>query len=142
MRIPFKAVREVVDPSGEYWGIYVSRVAPVGWKEGKSGFDDSPVDGREAIAELPLMLMAFLWSSILVPLLRLILLTPFAIVRGRRSNCVWIYAETLYGGSRETRIWTTTSLQTDGVVDEIATALQQGKVAQPAGAVYSGSREN
>jgi hypothetical protein len=141
MRLPFGAVRKVVDPDGEYWGIYTSRTAPVGWKEGQySGPDD--MDGRFGIVALPLMLFDLVWSSLVIPVLRLIFITPFASIKGRRSNAVWIYAVTLYGAARETRTWTTTVDQADSVINEIANALEEGKITQPAGAVYSGSRDD
>lgn len=128
-----------MDPSGEHSGLFVSRTAPVGWKQGV--YDDPLGDSvgiEGALVELPFMLVGFLWSSILMPMLRIALLGPFAVVRGRRSGAAWIRAVTLYGESRETRMWTTTIDQVDGVLDEIALGLAEGKVVQPADAFYSG----
>ncbi len=46
------------------------------------------------------------------------------------------------GFDRETRTWTTTLDQVDSVLDEIVLGLQQGKVVQPTGAVYSGEQDD
>jgi hypothetical protein len=74
-----------------------------------------------------------------VPLLRLILLMPFALVKGRRSHAARIEAM-CFTPPPETRTWTITVDQIDSVLEEIVQGLAQGKVVQPVGAVYSGSR--
>jgi hypothetical protein len=133
----------VTDPSGQQWELYVSRAPLPAWKEGNNnGWNDDPMFGGPAVlVELPLMLISFVWSSILAPLLRVLFLTPFAVVRGRRSQAAQIQA-ICWVPARETRTWTTTIDQVDSIVDEIATGIEAGKVVQPAGAVYSGSQTN
>jgi hypothetical protein len=132
----------VTDPAGNEWELYVSRIEAPQWKEGNpSGFgDDGPsaFDGPLFLLDIPLAVVGFLWSSIVVPLLRFAVLMPFAVVRGRRSHAARIDAICFYP-DRETRTWTTTIDQVDSVLDEIAKGLEAGKIPQPAGAVYSGS---
>jgi len=131
----------VTDPSGQEWELYVSRVALPEWKDGAyDSWNDDPMpfEGPAFILEIPLMLVGFVWSSILVPLLRLIFLTPFAVVRGRRSHAARIDAICFFP-SQETRTWTTTLDQVDSVLNQIALGIEEGKVVQPIGAVYSGS---
>jgi len=147
MRRPFKPVRTVTDPTGETWELYVSRVALPAWKQGgyNSLLDEPAMGGgwgRDSVLELPFALIGFLWSSILVPFLRLLFLTPFAVVKGRRSQSARIQAMCFSGFDRETRTWTTTIDQVDSVLEEIALGLQQGKVVQPTGAIYSGEQDD
>ena len=120
----------------------MSKTALPAWKEGDYAGHDltgDPVFDRFALLELPFMLVGFLWSSILLPLLRFVLVLPFAVVKGRRSRAVRIEAVTAFP-VREVLLWTTTDGQVDGVLDEIAAGLAEGKVARPVGAVYSGSQ--
>lgn len=133
-----RPARTVTSPSGDSWELYVSKTALPAWREGNNAF--SP--GMEAacpeigLVELPLMVLAFLWSSILVPLARMVVLLPIAVIRGRRSHAVRIEALNVF--PREVLLWTTTDVHKDRVLDEIAAGLAQGKVVQPAGSVYAG----
>jgi hypothetical protein len=137
---PFRPRRKVTDPTGQEWELYVCRVELPEWKESYDswGEDPMPFTGPAALLELPLMLISFLWSSLLVPLLRLVFLTPFAVVKGRRSQAAQIQAICFFP-YRETRTWTTTLDQVDSVLNQIALGIEVGKVVQPIGAVYSGS---
>ena len=140
---PFRPARQVTDPQGQEWELYVSRVAPPAWKEGgyNSLVDSPPIlPGPLILLDLPLAFLGFLWSSILMPFLRFVLLTPFAVVKGRRSHSARIEAMCFYP-EPETRTWTTTPDQVESVLDEIVLGLQEGKIVQPTGAVYSGSHE-
>lgn len=150
MRRPFRPVRTVIDPAGDEWELYISRIVMPDWREG--GYNavvDAPgemVPAGPAIGlmllDVPFALVGFVWSSVIVPALRLVLLTPFAVIKGRRSHAAsilaicWSYS----GGGSETRTWTTTIDQADSVLNEVARGLEEGKTVQPQGAVYSGSR--
>jgi hypothetical protein len=143
MARPFRPKRKVTDPWGKEWQLFVSRFALPEWKEGEyNGWIDSGpssrFDGPLFLLELPVALIDFLWSSILLPLLRILFLMPFAVVKGRRSQAARIEAICFFP-SRETRTWTTTLDQVDSVVNQIALGIEEGKVVQPIGAVYSGS---
>ena len=134
-----RPARTVTSPSGDYWELYVSRTALPAWREGDSDFQP----GFEAsyapvgLLELPIILLSFLWSSILVPLARVLVLLPIAVLRGRRSHAVRIEALSPYP-QRQVLLWTTTDVHKERVLDEIAAGLAQDKVVCPAGAVYSG----
>ena len=123
-------------PDG-YWEIYVSKTALPGWIEGRGGdrelTNDQPLD----LLTLPFAFLGVLWSILVRPLLRFAVLLPLAVVRGRRSRAVRIEAVNAFP-EREVLLWTTTDGQLDGVLDEIVAGLAEGKVVQPAGAVYSG----
>ncbi len=143
MRVPFRAVQTVVDPSGDYWGLYVTRTVPERRGPGAPAlFDDSmigfPFGDSITMLALPVAVVDFAWSCLLVPLGRAVVRTPGAFVRGRRSNVAWIQAVRLYGAPRRTRTWTTTINDAPGAVDAIAAGLQRGRVVQPRGAVYAG----
>lgn len=143
MARPFRPRRRVTDPSGQEWELYVSRVALPQWKEGEYdgwvGDGASRIEGPLFLLELPFAVVDFLWSSILVPLLRLLFLAPFAVIKGRRSQAARIEAISFFP-SQETRTWTTTLDQVESVVNQIALGLEEGKIVQPIGAVYSGSQ--
>ncbi len=135
----FRAARTVTSPSGDYWELYVSKTTLPAWREGNSGFDPGleAVNPEIGLFELPLMILAFLWSSILVPLTRVVVLLPIAVMKGRRSHAVRIEAVNTFP-HRQVLLWTTTDVHKDRVLDEIAAGLAQGKVVYPSGAVYSG----
>jgi len=125
--------------------VYVSRFAGPVWQEGgnEGSVDDPGVLGTRSdavLVEIPLAVIGFLWSSILVPLLRFVFVVPFAVLKARRSRSVWIEAMCFYP-EPETRTWSTTAEQVESSLDEIVVGLQEGKVVQPKGAVYLGSRE-
>jgi hypothetical protein len=143
MRLPFRPRRKVIDPWGSEWELRVSRVVLPVWKEGAyNSFDDaSPIDGPAFMLELPIALLGFVWSSILLPMLRFVILTPFAIVRGRRTQAARIEAICWFP-VRETRTWATTLDQAASVLNQIALGIEEGKVVQPIGAVYTGTRED
>ena len=134
-----RPARKVTTPSGDYWELYVSKTALPAWREGSSDF----TPGVEAcnpgmgLLELPFMLLSFVWSSILVPFARVLVLLPISVVRGRRSHAVRIEALNTYP-HRQVLLWTTTDVHKDRVLDEIAAGLAEGKVVCPSGAVYSG----
>jgi hypothetical protein len=138
---PFRPARTVTDPQGQQWELYVSRAAVPSWKEG--GYDGlldnaSPADGAAILFEIPLAIVGFLWSCILLPLLRFLALTRIAILRGRRSKSARIEALCLYPEA-ETRTWITTLDQATSVLNQVALGLEEGKVVQPVGAFYAGS---
>ena len=139
---PVRAVRTVTDPSGQQWELYVSRVALPAWRQGGyNGWldDPGPGDGRAFLLELPFALVGFVWSGLVWPALRFLCLFPGAVVKGRRSHAARIEAVSIYP-EEETRLWTTTTDMVDSVLNQIALGLEEGRVVQPVGAVYSGSR--
>ena len=135
----FRPARKVTTPTGDYWELYVSKTRLPSLDGGRAGTHE---DG-DAFAPvflpfaLVLGLLEAIWWGILVPLARLVALLPVAWLRGRRSRAVRIEALNPYSGG-EVLLWTTTEGQVDGVLDEIAAGLAEGKIVQPAGAVYSG----
>jgi len=136
----FRPAATVTSPSGDYWELYVSKTALPAWT-GNDG-DDIGMGGLETtdagFFELPFMLLAFVWANIIVPLARVVVLLPLAVVRGRRSHAVRIEAVKTFP-QREVLLWTTTDAHRQRVLEEIVGGLGQGKVVQPAGAVYSGA---
>jgi magnesium transporter len=135
----FRPARKVTSPSGDYWELYVSKTALPAWREEGDGFEPGveAVNPEIGIVELPMVILDFLWSSILVPLARMMVLLPIAAVKGRRSHAVRIEAVTTFP-QQHVLLWTTTDVHKDRVLDEIAAGLAQGKVVRPSGAVYSG----
>lgn len=137
----FRPATTVTSPSGDYWELYVSKTALPAW-QGTNADDIDPggmnVGADLGLLELPLMLLAFLWAQLLVPLARLVVLLPVAVVRGRRSRAVRIEAVTTYP-QRQVLLWTTTEAYWRNVLDEIVAGLAEGKVVQPENAVYSGA---
>ena len=136
----FRAAKTVTSPNGDYWELYVSKTALPVWR----GTDVDDVADMTAygsaglLVELPLMVLAFIWANLLVPLARFAVLLPASVVRGRRSRAVRIEAVKTFP-RREVLLWTTTDAHKARVLDEVAAGLAQGKVVQPAGAVYSGA---
>lgn len=137
----FRPVRTVTSRSGQYWELYVSKTTLPEWREGSVGaFESEPLGGGGfGPFELLLGLPAAVWGGLVRPLLRVVVLLPFAWMRGRRSRAIRIQALSPYP-SRQVLLWTTTEGQVDGVLDEIAAGLAEGKVVQPVGAVYSGAQ--
>ena len=137
----FRPATTVTSPSGDYWELYVSKTALPAWK-GTDADDINPGGMNTGtdigLLELPVMLLAFLWAQLLVPLARLAVLLPVAVVRGRRSRAVRIEAVTTYP-QRQVLLWTTTDAYWRTVLDEIAAGLAEGKVVQPENAIYSGA---
>ena len=127
-------------PSGDYWELYVSKTALPAWREGHAG-ERSDTQTYFDLLQLPFMIVSALWSSIVFPLLRVVALLPFAIVRGRRSRAVRIEAVNTFP-TREVLLWTTTDGLVEGVLDDIVAGLAAGKVVQPVGAVYSGAQRD
>jgi hypothetical protein len=134
----FRPARTVTGPHGEYWELYVSKTALPAWREREpGGLEYGTGDARSDLLELPLMVVGALWGMLIAPLLRFVVLLPFAFVRGRRSRAVRIEAVNGFP-RREVYLWTTTDDGVERVLDEIASGLAAGKFVQPEGAVYSG----
>jgi hypothetical protein len=135
----FRPARKVTTPTGDYWELYVSKTRLPSLDGGREGMHED--GGVLAPMFLPfalvLGLLEALWWGILVPLARVLVLLPVAWVRGRRSRAVRIEAVNPYPPG-EVLLWTTTEGQVSGVLDEIAAGLAEGRIVQPAGAVYSG----
>jgi hypothetical protein len=138
--VGFRPVRIVREPTGREWELYKSRTTLPSWQEGADGdrFDDFFLPGPLGLLSLPFMLVATMWSTVIEPGLRFLLLLPAAIVKGTRSHAMRIEAVS-YFQVQETRVWTTTSDMADSVLNQIALGLEEGKIVQPIGSVYSGS---
>lgn len=137
----FRPARTVTGPSGEYWELYVSKTALPAWRPGNSSGPEpweEPAIGGSALIELPLMLAGFLWSCVLLPVLRFAVALPVSFAKGRRSRAVRIEAVNPFP-RREVLLWTTTDGQVERVLDEIVAGLAAGKIARPVGTVYSGA---
>ena len=134
----FRPARKVTTASGEYWELYASKTALPPWAPSE-GFQPgvAALTPQIGLLELPTMVLSFLWSSILLPLARVVVLMPIAVVRGRRSHAVRIEAVSTFP-RRQVLLWTTTDVHKNRVLDEIAAGLAQGKIVRPSGAVYSG----
>ena len=130
----FRPARTVNCANGDYWELYVSKTAQPSWKG--SDFDDELGWDGTMFGVIP-ALAATLWTSLVRPLGRALVLLPVAVVRGRRSRAVRIEAVATFP-QRQILLWTTTDVHRDRVLDEIATGLAQGKIVRPAGAVYTG----
>lgn len=135
----FRPARTVTSPSGEHWELYVSKTVLPSWSEGRAGASEDPWPGTAGLVGLVLAVPAAVWAGIVRPLLRLVVLLPVAWARGRSSRAVQIHALSPYPSRREL-LWTTTEGQAEGILEEIAAGLAEGKVVQPAGAVYSGAQ--
>ena len=128
----------MTSPTGDYWELYVSKTALPGWRGGDgdlSYFETGTIQGD--LLQLPVILASILWTTILMPLGRALVLLPASMVRGRRSRAVRIEAVKTYP-NRQVLLWTTTDAHLPRVLDEIAAGLAQDKIAEPSGAVYSG----
>jgi hypothetical protein len=129
----FRPARKVTTPNGDYWELYVSKTALPAWK----GSDADALGWDGDLVELPLTMLTALWANLILPLARVVFLLPMAVVRGRRSRAVRIEAVQTFP-QRQVLLWTTTDVHRERVLDEIAAGLSQGKIARPAGCVYSG----
>ena len=136
----FRPAAAVTSPSGDYWELYVSKTALPAWKG--TDADDIDPGGMNATAlglfDIPFMVLGFVWANLVVPLARVAVLLPVAVVRGHRSRAVRIEAVKTFP-QREVLLWTTTDAHRQRVLDEIVAGLAQGKVVQPEAAVYSGA---
>lgn len=142
-----RAKRQVVDPYGIHWGIYVTRSAlprdsalPGPYSRNTKIFD-APSSGDVMLGESGVLeALSFMIFGAILKLAGWPFRVFYRQAKGRQSGAIRIEAISLYG-PREVRHWATTPDQLDGVLKEIADALEAGHVAQPVGAVYIGTRE-
>ena len=133
----FRPARKVSCPNGEYWELYASKTRLPSWRE--AGIE--PRTSGDPIFDIPIAVFCVVWGILVAPLLRVLVLLPLAVVRGRRSRAIRIEAVRTYP-EREVLLWTTTDGSVEVVLDEIAAGLAAGKVVQPEGAVYSGREDD
>lgn len=88
------------------------------------------------VIEIPL----FIVLCLVVPLLRFVVLMPWTIVRGLRSQRLRVEAVTFYPW-HESHLWFTNRDHVDEVVRQVARGFTMGDVAQPLGADFRGSRQ-
>ena len=136
----FRAARQVTDPNGRHWEIYVSRSELPKWRPLDRDYDNT-VDywWWAPVLYMVLFLPLFLAYQVLVPLFRALFELPGLILRGRRSGIRIVEAITFWP-AKETYTWTTTGDHVQRVVDQVARGLEQGDFAQPLGATFRGSR--
>ena len=134
----FRPARKVSCPNGDYWELYASKTALPSWRQ--RGGTDSIGDPRGDLLLLPFAVIGAIWGMLLAPLLRVLILLPIAVARGRRSRAVRVEAVRTFP-NREVLLWTTTEGRLEVVLDEIAAGLAQGKIVHPEGAVYSGRED-
>jgi hypothetical protein len=135
-----RPARRVTSPSGDEWEIYVSKTKLPAWRgsDADDAFDLSGYGSAQFdVLELPIMVIAFVWANILVPLTRMLVLMPLAVVRGHRSRAVRVEAVTTFP-HRQVVLWTTTDVHVARVVDEVAAGLAAGTFAKPEGAFFHG----
>jgi hypothetical protein len=134
-----RPARVVNDPHGNVWELYTTRAAmppdpnaPDRYQHNTKlgAYDDSSLASTADFVFVELVELIF------VKLPR----SVFRYFQGVRSGAVRIEAISFYPG-RETRYWTTTPDQLRSVLDEIAAGIAEGRIPQPTGAVYVGTRE-
>jgi hypothetical protein len=135
----FGPKRTVNDRFGQTWELYLSRSAPppdprLPQPQYQKIF--SPFEfGCLGILFAPFLLFWYLVAKLVVfPIMRLLRLE----VKGRRQRVVQIEAISWHP-SEQRRRWITTPLERDRVLDEVAEALKEGKIAEPDGATYLGN---
>jgi hypothetical protein len=136
----FRPTRKVTDPKGREWEIYVSRYSTPAWQPNDyDSFADDPMFGRLMILGLLLEIPLFLYHSVLVPIVRFLVVTPYRFLRGRGSRTIWIEAISWGVAPRkDTIVWTTTPDHLVRVLDQIASGLAEGDVPQPLGGAFQG----
>jgi hypothetical protein len=129
---------KITDPSGEYWEVYVSKTILPSWRAADSDIA-FPEQWPTALILLwlPLIVLNFVWSCVVVPLIRAAVLLPVAVARGRRSRTIRIEALRTFP-REEVLLWTTTDADVGRVLDEVVGGLAEGKIVHPEGAVYLG----
>ena len=137
MRLPGAAVRVVLAPDGAEWKIYVARFQAPRWHP--SGYEETPkVAGGEAgIALIAVDAVLSILNDLLIPVLRMLVTAPFALLRSSRSSRRRIEALTLWP-HEERYVWETDAADVALVVEEIAAGLGRGSFAQPADAIFRG----
>lgn len=131
-----RPARRITTPSGDEWEVYVSKTALPAWRGTDS--DEMAIRG---LPDIPIAIVAALWANVLVPLVRMLVLLPIAVVRGHSSRAVRIEAVSFFP-KKQVLLWTTTDVHVARVVDEIAAGLAEGKIVHPDGAFYSGPEDS
>ena len=67
--------------------------------------------------------------------------SALAQVRGTVSAVRFVEAVTVSFYPQESRTWTTSADRVESVIDEIVTAMKEGKEVRPLGATFRGTRE-
>ena len=140
----FDPVRTVTGPDGRVWEIYVSRFKTPGWKPSHYGSAADDFGGAFALARLMLLFVIveiplFLVYCVLWPLLRFLVLLPWALARGIRSKEIRIEAVTFYPWP-ESHLWVTRNDRVEEVLLQVVRDLRVGEVSQPLAAEFRGSR--
>jgi hypothetical protein len=139
MRLPGAAVRVIAAPDGAKWKIYVERVQLPKWQPSNYYCSPGPAGGGVGLVFIAVDAVLSLIYDLLVPLLRVLLAAPFALVRSNRSSRRRIEALTVWP-HEERYVWEADAVDVEQVVDEIASGLRRGRFAQPTRAVFLGEQ--
>jgi hypothetical protein len=136
MRLP-GAVRVIDAPDGNEWKIYVARFQLPRWRSADYDGSPGPAAGQVGVLFIAVDAVLSLIYDLLIPLLRMLVTAPFALMRSSRSSRRRIEALTLWP-HEERYVWETDAANVERVVEEVATGLSRGTFAQPAQAVFLG----
>ncbi len=140
----FDPVRTVTGPDGRVWEIYVSRFKTPGWKPWHYGSAADDFGGAFYLARLMFLLVIveiplFLVYCIIWPLVRFVVLLPWALVQGFKSKEVRVEAVTFYPWP-ESHLWVTKKDRVEEVLFQVVRDLRVGEVSEPLAAEFRGSR--
>jgi hypothetical protein len=140
-----RPARTVQAPDGRSWEIYVSRFEPPRWKPVdyqafSDDFGGAFYLARVLFLAILIEIPIFVVHDVLWPLLRMILVLPWTIVRGLRSKELRVEAVSFFPW-QESHLWLTTRDHVARVVEQVAAELELGQVARPLGADFRGSQE-
>jgi hypothetical protein len=134
----------VTAPDGVEWELYLSRFDLPAWRpaayDGLAATGDggvgTPADLLFVVLEIPL----FLLKQILLPLGRLLVDLPSAVLRARRSATVTVEA-VCFWPRKVSLVWTAAREDANLVLGQVAAALARGEEPRPRDARFVGRRE-
>ena len=132
----FAPARVVKAPDGCEWEIYIYRLQPPSWQT-TDHEPPPPALGGAALIFGIFDVFLTLIDDILLPLLRLLVTAPMALIRSAGSRQRRIVALTLWP-HEERYVWEADAEDAALVADEVADALERGTFAQPAHAIFRG----
>jgi len=140
----FRPAKTVTGPDGRVWEVYVFRFQTPGWKPSHYGSAADDFGGAFYLARLMILFLVvevplFILHYVVWPLIRLIVLLPWAVARGLRSKEVRIEAVTFYPWP-ESHLWVTRKDRLEEVLMQVVRDLRVGEVAEPLAAEFRGSR--
>jgi hypothetical protein len=139
MRLPGAAVRVIAAPDGTEWKIYVARFQLPRWRSSDYEGSPGPAAGQLGVLFLAVDVVLSVVHDLLIPLVRMLVTAPVALMRSSRSSRRRIEALTL-SPHEERYVWETDAADVERVVEQIAAGLGRGTFAQPAQADFLGRR--